>query len=62
MPSPMHQYDTQVWPLDEDAVKLIPAIERVREELFRRWPASEEYVRRTYPDAVNRAAGDEQQS
>jgi len=42
--------------------QLIPAIERVREELFRRWPASEEYVRRTYPDAVNRAAGDEQQS
>jgi hypothetical protein len=43
----MHQYDTQVWPLDEDAVKLIPAIERVREDVFRRCPASEEYVRRT---------------
>jgi|SRR5882724_378633 len=37
---------------------VIPAVERVRAELFRRWPAAEDYVRRIYPDAVNRGAGE----
>jgi hypothetical protein len=37
--------------------QVIPAVERVRAELFRRWPASEDYVRRIYPGRVNDAAG-----
>jgi hypothetical protein len=39
--------------------ELIPAVERVRAELFRRWPAAEEYVRRTYPEAMARGSGEE---
>lgn len=39
--------------------QLIPAVERVRAELFRRWPASGDYVRRIDPDSVNRGAGAE---
>ena len=34
--------------------EIIPAVERIRSELFRRWPAAETYVRRTYPDGVAR--------
>ena len=37
--------------------ELIPAVERVRSELFRRWPATEDYVRRIYPAAFDRGAG-----
>jgi hypothetical protein len=37
--------------------QIVPAVERVRAELFRRWPAAEEYVRRIYPDSVKRGAG-----
>ena len=39
--------------------EVIPAVERVRAELFRRWPAAEDYVRRIYPDDVNRGAANE---
>jgi hypothetical protein len=38
--------------------KLIPAVELVRAELFRRWPASEDYVRQVYPHTVSHGAGD----
>jgi len=37
--------------------EIIPAVERVRAELFRRWPASEDYVRRIYPGRINDVAG-----
>jgi hypothetical protein len=42
--------------------QLIPAVERVRAELFRRWPASEEYVRTIYPAAVAGGAGEPERS
>jgi hypothetical protein len=35
--------------------EIIPGIERVRAELFMRWPAAETYVRRIYPERLARA-------
>jgi hypothetical protein len=37
--------------------EIIPGIERVRAELFMRWPAAETYVRRIYPERLARAQG-----
>ena len=35
--------------------EIIPGVERVRAELFTRWPAAEDYVRRIYPERLARA-------
>jgi hypothetical protein len=36
--------------------EVIPGVERVRDELFRRWPAIRTYVSETYPRMVKQAA------